>query len=121
MNVRLEGIIEQNQIFMYTQAQGVIKIAETLIGEADPSLGHLLEELGGEPHAQFEARPCKLRLLAQRKGKILQIVDPKKRALCQCNQNLKAQQLVGEVLLWLACGGYNKASLQQAKVIMQAW
>jgi hypothetical protein len=121
MNLRLSEIIDANQIYMYTRSQGVIKVAETLIGQADPSLGHLLEELGGEPHAQFEARPCKLRVLSQRKAKIWQIVDPEKRALCQCNHNSKAPQLVAEALLWLACAGFNKASLQQAKDIMQAW
>ena len=122
MNLRLSGIIEQKQIFMYTQAQGVINIAETITGvDASSNIGPMLEELGGDPHIEFQDVKCKLRLLSQRGDKIWQVVGPQKRALVQCNSNTPAPQLVSEVLLWLGCAGYGKESLQQARRIMQGW
>ena len=123
MNLRLSGIIQQKEIYMYTQAQGVILIAETVTG-ADPSsnIGPMLEALGGDPHAQFQDTKCKLRLLWQRGGKIWQVVDQEGKALVRCTiSNSLAPQLVSEVLLWLGTAGYSKASLQQARHIMSGW
>ena len=122
MNARLAGVIEQKEIYMHTQSPGVIIIAETLIGDANPSLGLLLDALGGESHTLFEARPCKLRLLWQRGIKIWQVVDGAGHSLVQCTtSNSPAPALVSEVLLWLGCAGYGKESLQHARKILAGW
>ena len=123
MNLRLPGIIEQKQIFMYTQPQGVIIIAETVTG-VDPSsnIGPMLEAIGGEPHIPFQDLKCKLRFRCERNGNIWQVVDPQGHALVQCTfSNSPAPQLVSEVLWWIGCAGYGKESLRQARHIMQGW
>ena len=82
MNQRFPGIIEQRKIFMYTQPQGVIIIAETVTG-VDPSsnIGPMLEAIGGDPHIPFQDLKCKLRLFWQRNGNIWQVVGPQGHAL----------------------------------------
>ena len=127
INEKLLRVIEQEQIYMYSQAQGVLKIAEAVIGrDCSQDFSPLLQEIGGgEEHTMFSDAKCKMRLLSQRNTKIWQVVDAEGHSQVQCAVPVFCNEdkplLMSEILLWLACAGYGKEALQRAKRIVSMW
>ena len=127
INEKLLRVIEQEQIYMYSQAQGVLKIAEAVIGrDCSQDFSPLLQEIGGgEEHTMFSDAKCKMRLLSQRNTKIWQVVDAEGHSQVQCAVPVFCNEdkplLMSEIMLWLACAGYGKEALQRAKRIVSMW
>ena len=126
-NEKLLRVIEQEQIFMYSQAQGVVKIAEAVTGrDCSQDFTPLLQEIGGgEEDAMFSDAKCKMRLLSQRNTKIWQVVDAEGHSQVQCTVPAFCHDpkplLISEIMLWLACAGYAKEAHQRAKRIVSMW
>ena len=126
INEKVVHIIEQKKMFMYTQVQGVLAIADAVYGDRRCSFnfGHMLDEIGHDPDLMFQDKKCTLRLLVQRNTKIWQVVDSKNRSLAQCTipvwHHSHTPLVCTEILLWLGCAGYGKEALREAKEIMRA-
>ena len=126
VNQKVMDIIEQKKVFMYTQAQGVIAIANAVTdSNCSLNLRHMMDEIGHDPQTMFENKKCKLRLLVQRNQKIWQVVDAQSCSLVQCTvpvwYHSQMPLLCTEILLWLGCAGYSKEALQRAKTIIRGY
>ena len=104
----------------------MLTIAETVTNsDASSNFVPLLGEIGDDPSIMFQDRKCKLRLLVQREMKIWQVADTNSSSLVQCTIHMGDHAawpaLCSEVLLWLACAGYDKEALQKAKRIILTW
>ena len=126
VNERLARITEEKKVFMHSQAQGVIVIAEAVTGcDSTANFGTMLDNIGNDSSIMFNDAKCKLRLLVQRNNKIWQVVDSDSHSLVQWTIPITSKDqkplLASEILLWLACAGYSKDALQEAKKIIMGW